>query len=121
MRFYATHMVIIRLARRGSKKRPFYDLTVADSRNKRDGRFLEKIGYFNPIARGKEIRLHINNERAEYWVSQGAQLSDRVKSLLKEDRLGVEKAALLREKKLENRKVKRQKAKAEKAAESSET
>ena len=77
-------MVTIRLARGGSKKRPFYHLTVTDSRNARDGRFIERVGFFNPIARGQEQRLNINNERLDFWVKQGAQLSDRVASLVKE-------------------------------------
>ncbi|GAA6153133.1 30S ribosomal protein S16 [Pseudoteredinibacter isoporae] len=77
-------MVSIRLARGGSKKRPFYHLTVTDSRNPRDGRFLERVGFFNPVARGQEERLRVDAERIEYWVGQGAQVSDRVRKLLKE-------------------------------------
>ncbi len=77
-------MVTIRLARGGSKKRPFYHLTVANSRNARDGRFVERIGFFNPVARGAEVRLSVNQERANYWLSQGAQPSERVAQLLKE-------------------------------------
>ncbi len=77
-------MVTIRLARSGSKKRPFYHLTVADSRRARDGRYIERVGFFNPIARGQEERLRVDNERVEHWVSQGAQLSDRVAKLLKD-------------------------------------
>lgn len=77
-------MVTIRLARGGSKKRPFYHLTVANSRNARDGRFVERIGFFNPIARGAEVRLSVNQERANYWLSKGAQPSERVAQLLKE-------------------------------------
>ena len=77
-------MVTIRLARGGSKKRPFYHLTVTDSRVSRNGRFIERVGFFNPIARGQEERLRIDNERVEYWVSQGAQLSERVASLVKQ-------------------------------------
>lgn len=76
-------MVTIRLARGGSKKRPFYHLTVANSRNARDGRFVERIGFFNPIATGGEVRLSVNQERANYWLSQGAQPSERVAQLLK--------------------------------------
>lgn len=79
-------MVVIRLSRGGSKKRPFYSLIVTDSRNARDGRFIERVGFFNPIARGGETRLQVNNERVDYWVAQGAQLSDRVKGLVKESR-----------------------------------
>ena len=77
-------MVTIRLARGGSKKRPFYHLTVTDSRNSRDGRFIERVGFFNPVARGQEERLRIDNERVDYWLSKGAQASDRVAKLLKE-------------------------------------
>lgn len=77
-------MVTIRLARGGSKKRPFYHLTVTDSRNARDGRFIERVGFFNPIARGQEQRLNIDTARLEFWVKQGAQVSERVSSLLKE-------------------------------------
>ncbi|MBB6523302.1 30S ribosomal protein S16 [Pseudoteredinibacter isoporae] len=77
-------MVSIRLARGGSKKRPFYHLTVTDSRNPRDGRYLERVGFFNPVARGQEERLRVDAERIEYWVGQGAQVSDRVRKLLKE-------------------------------------
>jgi small subunit ribosomal protein S16 len=79
-------MVSIRLARGGAKKRPFYHVVVTDSRNTRDGRFIERLGFFNPTARGGEQRLKLDHERAERWVSQGAQLSERVKSLLKEAR-----------------------------------
>ena len=77
-------MVTIRLARGGSKKRPFYHLTVADSRSARNGRFIERVGFFNPIARGEEERLRIDTDRVDYWVSQGAQVSDRVAALIKE-------------------------------------
>jgi len=77
-------MVIIRLSRGGAKKRPFYHLTVADSRNKRDGRFIERVGFFNPVARGAEIKLQVNQERVNYWIAQGAKPSDRVASLLKQ-------------------------------------
>ena len=71
-------MVTIRLQRGGAKKRPFYQMVVADSRNARDGRFIENVGFFNPVARGQEERLRVDNERIEYWVSQGASLSERV-------------------------------------------
>ena len=77
-------MVTIRLARGGSKKRPFYHLTVADSRRARNGRFIERVGFFNPVARGQEERLRVDRERVDYWVSQGAQVSDRVATLIKE-------------------------------------
>lgn len=77
-------MVTIRLARGGSKKRPFYHVTVADSRKFRDGRFIERIGFFNPVARGAEVRLSVDQERANYWLGQGAKPSERVEQLLKE-------------------------------------
>ena len=76
-------MVTIRLARGGSKKHPFYHLTVADSRAARNGRFIERVGFFNPVARGQEERLRIDTDRVDYWVSQGAQVSERVASLIK--------------------------------------
>jgi len=79
-------MVTIRLSRGGAKKRPFYHITVADSRNARDGRFIERIGFFNPVARGQEERLRVNLERVEYWVGKGAQTSERVAQLLKDAR-----------------------------------
>jgi small subunit ribosomal protein S16 len=77
-------MVTIRLARGGAKKRPFYHLTVTDHRNARNGRFIERVGFFNPIARGGEERLRVDAERIAYWQSQGAQLSERVAKLVKE-------------------------------------
>lgn len=77
-------MVTIRLARGGAKKRPFYHVVVTDSRNRRDGRYIERIGFFNPMASGGEVGLRIDSERAKYWLSQGAQASERVASLLKQ-------------------------------------
>jgi len=77
-------MVTIRLSRGGAKKRPFYHIVVTDSRNPRDGRYIERLGFFNPVATGGEERLRINQERVEHWVSKGAQASDRVVSLMKE-------------------------------------
>lgn len=77
-------MVTIRLARTGAKKRPFYHIVVTDSRNARDGRYIERLGFFNPIARGSEDRLRLDRERIDHWVSQGAQTSDRVASLIKQ-------------------------------------
>ena len=78
-------MLKIRLARAGAKKRPFFHITVADSRKPRDGRFIERVGFFNPISKGKEVRLEIDQERLDYWLSQGANISDRVKTLIKEN------------------------------------
>jgi len=77
-------MVTIRLARGGSKKRPFYHINVTDSRKSRDGRYIERIGFFNPVARGQEERLRVDNDRIEYWQGQGAQLSERVAKLVKD-------------------------------------
>ncbi|OED43968.1 30S ribosomal protein S16 [Endozoicomonas sp. (ex Bugula neritina AB1)] len=77
-------MVTIRLARGGSKKRPFYQLTVADSRRANGSKYIERVGFFNPTARGQEERLRIDSERVEFWLSQGATASDRVAKLLKE-------------------------------------
>ncbi len=86
-------MVSIRLARGGSKKRPFYHLTVTDSRKSRDGRFIERLGFFNPIARGQEERLRLDSERLQYWLSQGAQCSERVSKLVKEAKAAATTAA----------------------------
>lgn len=77
-------MVVIRLSRGGAKKRPFYHMVVTDSRKRRDGGYIERIGYFNPVARGQEVRLHIDPEKLSYWQKVGAQLSDRVRALVKE-------------------------------------
>lgn len=77
-------MVTIRLARGGSKKSPFYHIHVTDSRKARDGRYIERIGFFNPVARGQEERLRVDLERVQHWVTQGAGLSDRVSQLVKE-------------------------------------
>ncbi|GAA0293167.1 30S ribosomal protein S16 [Psychrosphaera haliotis] len=77
-------MVTIRLARGGAKKRPFYSVVVADSRRSRDGRFIEKIGFFNPIATGQEEKVRIDLDRIEHWVATGAQLSDRVAKIVKD-------------------------------------
>jgi len=78
-------MVTIRLARGGAKKRPFYHMVVTDSRNRRDGRYIERVGFFNPSAKGQEVRLNINVERIDHWVSKGAQTSDRVAKLMKDN------------------------------------
>jgi len=82
-------MVTIRLSRGGAKKKPFYHIDVKDSRRSRDGRYIERIGYFNPCARGAEKRLEVDLDRVGHWVSNGAQTSDRVASLLKEARKQV--------------------------------
>ncbi len=77
-------MVVIRLTRGGSKKAPFYHVIAADKRCARDGKYLERLGFFNPLARGAEVELQLNRERIAEWVSKGAQLSDKVKTLLKQ-------------------------------------
>ena len=77
-------MVVIRLARGGAKKRPFYSVVVADSRTRRDGRFVERIGFYNPIASDKEEGLRIAADRLTYWQQQGAQLSPTVARLVKQ-------------------------------------
>ena len=79
-------MVKIRLSRGGAKKKPFYHIVVADSRKSRDGRNIERLGFFNPVARGQEERLRLNLERVDYWTGVGAQVSDRVKTLVSEAR-----------------------------------
>jgi small subunit ribosomal protein S16 len=79
-------MVKIRLSRGGAKKKPFYHIVVADSRKSRDGRNIERLGFFNPVARGQEERLRLDLERVEYWTGTGAQVTDRVKSLVSEAR-----------------------------------
>jgi ribosomal protein S16 len=77
-------MVRIRLARGGARKRPFYHVVVTDKRNARDGRYIERLGFFNPIAVGGEERLRVDNERAQYWLGKGARPSERVANLLKQ-------------------------------------
>ncbi|GAA5163355.1 30S ribosomal protein S16 [Viridibacterium curvum] len=77
-------MVVIRLSRGGAKKRPFFNIVAADSRNRRDGRFIERVGFYNPVASGGEQSLAINAERLAYWESQGAQLSPTVQRLVKQ-------------------------------------
>ncbi len=79
-------MVTIRLARGGSKKRPFYQIVAADSRCPRDGRFIERLGFFNPLASGNAERLRVNVEAVDSWVAKGASLSQRVETLVKEAR-----------------------------------
>ncbi len=76
-------MVTIRLSRGGAKKRPFYHIVVTDQRNRRDGRYIERVGFFNPVATGQEEKLRMDVDRIEYWVGHGAQASERVSALLK--------------------------------------
>lgn len=86
-------MVKIRLTRGGAKKRPFYHVIVTDSRSARDGSFIERLGFFNPIAVGGEERLRIDLARIDHWVGQGAQVSDRVEGLVREARKSATQAA----------------------------
>jgi small subunit ribosomal protein S16 len=79
-------MVSIRLSRAGAKKRPFYHVVVTDSRNRRDGRYIERVGFFNPVGRDHEENLRIDLERVDYWIGKGAKPSERVASLLKAQR-----------------------------------
>ena len=75
-------MVVIRLARGGAKKRPFYNIVVADSRERRDGRFIERVGFYNPVAASGEEGLRVAVDRVTYWAGQGAQLSPTVARLV---------------------------------------
>ena len=77
-------MVSIRLSRGGAKNRPFYHVVVTDSRSSRDGRYIERVGFFNPLARGGEDRLVLDKERVDYWRANGAQPTDRVARLIKD-------------------------------------
>ena len=83
-------MVTIRLSRGGAKKKPFYQIVVTDSRNRRDGRYLERVGFFNPMARSEnEEAVRIDLDRIDHWLSNGAQLSERVAKLVKTHRAGA--------------------------------
>ncbi len=118
-------MVTIRLARGGAKKRPFYGIMVADSRRSPRGRFIERVGFFNPRAVGGEERLRVDTDRIEYWVSKGAQPSDRVASLLKQfakgpEALEAEKAKLVAATEAKNAAAAKAEADAVKAQEASE-
>jgi small subunit ribosomal protein S16 len=77
-------MVTIRLARGGAKKVPFYHIVVTDSRRPRDSGYIERVGYFNPVARGQEVRLHLDSERVDHWLSQGAKATERAATLVSE-------------------------------------
>lgn len=77
-------MVKIRLARGGAKRQPFYHIVVTDSRNRRDGRNIERLGFFNPVARGNDERLRVDQERVQHWLERGAQISERVSHLVAE-------------------------------------
>ena len=86
-------MVVIRLARGGAKKRPFYNLVVADSRDRRDGRFIERVGFYNPVAAAHEEGLRIAQDRVAHWTERGAQMSDTVAMLVKRAQAAVPAAA----------------------------
>ena len=105
-------MLTIRLARSGAKKRPFYHISVADSRMPRDGRFVERVGDYNPIASGQEVRLEVDVERIDYCISKGSQPSDRVLNLLKQNKETPEQT----EKRLADKEAKRVKKLAQKVA-----
>ena len=120
-------MVSIRLSRGGAKKRPFYHIVVTDQRNRRDGRYLERVGFFNPVAKGQEETLRIDVERVDHWIGNGAQTSGRVASLLKAYRKGEdlgEKKEAQQDKKAAEKKVakaaEKQEAEAEVKAEAAE-
>ena len=109
-------MVIIRLSRGGSKKTPFYNVVVADSRNRRDGRFIERIGFYNPMAKMGTEALRIDNERVTHWKGHGALLSDSVNRLVKLHLKGPDAIVALKKKdadKVEARKAKEATKKAE--------
>ena len=77
-------MVKIRLTRGGAKKRPFYHIVVTDQRNKRDGRAIERLGFYNPIAQGNEAKLQLDTARVQHWIGHGAQMTDKVRMLVKQ-------------------------------------
>lgn len=86
-------MVTIRLSRGGAKKQPFYHIVATDSRARRDGRYIERLGYYNPVARGDSTEIQLNLERVDYWISVGAQMSDSVKKVVKDHRKASAAAA----------------------------
>ncbi len=109
-------MVVIRLSRGGSKKTPFFNLVVADSRNRRDGRFIERVGFYNPSASGQAEALRVDQERVNYWTGVGAQLSDTVKRLVKLHATGPEGMAKAKAKDEAKAKAKAEKIAAAEAA-----
>ena len=82
-------MVTIRLSRGGAKRKPFYHVVVADSRARRDGRYIERLGFFNPVAQGQSETVRLDMERVNYWLSQGAQASERVAKLIETNRVAA--------------------------------
>ena len=110
-------MVVVRLAKSGAKKNPYYFITVADSRKPRDGAFIERLGFFNPSAKGSEERMRFNVERLDHWISQGAQLSDKVSELAKDARLSSDELQAKLDAKKDKRAQKKELIKAQKLAE----
>ena len=110
-------MVVVRLAKSGAKKNPYYFITVADSRKPRDGAFIERLGFFNPSAKGSEERMRFNVERLDHWISQGAQLSDKVSELAKDARLSSDELQAKLDAKIDKRAQKKEVIKAQKIAE----
>ena len=110
-------MVVVRLAKSGAKKNPYYFITVADSRKPRDGAFIERLGFFNPSAKGSEERMRFNVDRLDHWISQGAQLSDKVKELAKDARLSPDDLQAKLDAKKDRRTQKKEAIKAQKVAE----
>ncbi|MBP6562616.1 MAG: 30S ribosomal protein S16 [Neisseriaceae bacterium] len=82
-------MVVIRLSRGGSKHRPFYNIVVTDSRSSRDGRFIERLGFYNPVANEKQERVRLAADRLNHWIKQGAQMSDTVAKLVKQEKIAA--------------------------------
>ena len=109
-------MVVVRLAKSGAKKNPYYFITVADSRKPRDGAFIERLGFFNPSAKGSEERMRFNVERLDHWISQGAQLSDKVKELAKDAKLSPDELQAKLDAKKDKRAQKKEAIKAQKIA-----
>ena len=110
-------MVIVRLAKSGAKKNPYFFITVADSRKPRDGAYIERLGFFNPSAKGSEERMRFNVERLDHWISQGAQVSDKVKELEKDARLSPDELQAKLDAKKAKRDQKKEAIKAKKVAE----
>ena len=113
-------MVVIRLSRAGTKKRPFYHICVSDRRKARDGKFIEKIGFYNPIAKDGEEKIKLDQERYEYWKSVGAIPSDTVNMLFERSNMSEEEIAKIEQKKTEQKQKRKEKAILEKQKEAEE-
>jgi small subunit ribosomal protein S16 len=113
-------MVVIRLRRLGANKRPFYHVMVADQRYAASGRFIEQVGFYNPIASGKEVRLRLDVEKINAWIAKGAQPSDRVKRLVKEVEMGEEAVLKAKQEKHDKALAAKKAAKAEAAKKAEE-